>query len=96
MTAAALLQLKETGMSQKALVDAVRRRYATGLLLGEVRKSEGNSTLTIGNALNRYAEVGFITLTTGPKGRERTVRPGPQFEQLSRLEHRLAVNLQRP
>jgi glycerol-3-phosphate O-acyltransferase len=96
MTAATLLQLKDAGMSQKALVDAVRRRYATGLLLGEVRKPEGNSTVTIGNALNRYAEVGYITLTTGPKGRERSVRPGPQFEQLSRLEHRLAVNLQRP
>ena len=81
-------------MAHKALVDGVRRRYATGLLLGEVRRPEGNSSVTIGNALNRYIEVGFIALTTGPKGRERIVRPGPRFEELNGLQHQLAANLQ--
>ena len=94
MTAATLAHLKEAGMAHKALVDGVRRRYATGLLLGEVRRPEGNSSVTIGNALNRYIEVGFIALTTGPKGRERIVRPGPRFEELNGLQHRLAANLQ--
>jgi hypothetical protein len=94
MTAVTVEQLKEAGMAHKALVDAVRRRYATGLLLGEVRKPEGNSSVTIGNALNRYTEMGFIVLATGPKGRERIVRPGPRFEELNGLQQRLAANLQ--
>ncbi len=96
ITAATLMQLQEGGMTQKALMESIRRRYATGLLLGEVRKPEGNSVVTLGNALNRYAEVGYIVLSAGPKTRERSVRPGPQFAQLARLERRLANQLQQP
>jgi hypothetical protein len=80
-------------MSQKAVLDAIRKRYAAGLLLGEVRKSEGNSTVTLGNALSRYAETGCITITAG-KGRDRIVRPGPQFAELTGVERRLAAYLQ--
>lgn len=93
IAAVTLMALKPAGMPQKALIETMRRRYATGLLLGEVRKSEGNSSVTLGNALNRYAEVGLISVSSGPKGRERIVRPGPQFEQLDRLGRRLAAHL---
>ncbi len=96
LTAQTLMQLDERGMPQKTVVEAIRKRYATGLLLGEVRKPEGNSTVTLGNALNRYAEVGFITFATGAKGRERTVRRGPRFDGLSAIERRLAAQLEQP
>ncbi|MFI5365324.1 MAG: 1-acyl-sn-glycerol-3-phosphate acyltransferase [Candidatus Binatia bacterium] len=96
LTAQTLMQLDEGGLPQKAVVDAVRKRYATGLLLGEVRKPEGNSTVTLGNALNRYAEVGLITVTAAAKGRERIVRRGPRFNDLRGIERRLAAQLQQP
>ena len=38
----------------------MQKRYRTGLLLGEVRKPEGNSSVTLGNALNRFAELEFV------------------------------------
>ena len=94
MTAQTLARVVDGGMSQKAVLDAIRKRYAAGLLLGEVRKSEGNSTMTLGNALSRYAETGCITIAAG-KGRDRIVRPGPQFAELSGVERRLAAYLQR-
>jgi glycerol-3-phosphate O-acyltransferase len=94
MTAQTLARTVNGGTPQKALLDAIRKRYAAGLLLGEVRKPEGNSTVTLGNALSRYAETGFIAVTAG-KGRERVVRRGPQFGELGGMEQRLAAYLQR-
>jgi glycerol-3-phosphate O-acyltransferase len=96
MAAQALRQLGETPVPHKAMVESVGKRYATGLLLGEVQKPEGNSSVTLGNALSRFAEVGYITVTTAPKGRERLVRRGPHFEELAEVERRLATQLQPP
>ncbi|MFQ5665688.1 MAG: 1-acyl-sn-glycerol-3-phosphate acyltransferase [Candidatus Binatia bacterium] len=96
ITAQCLARLDNGGTPRKALVEAIRKRYTAGLLLGEVRKPEGNSTVTVGNALNRYAETEFITMVAGPKTREPIVRRGPQFSELSRLERRLAAHLAQP
>jgi len=96
MTAQTVARFDGTGTMQKALVDAVRKRYTTGLLLGEVHKTEGNSTVTVGNALSRYAELGFITVNAGAKGRERIVRRGPRFAELTTVEQRLAMHLAPP
>ncbi|MFI5397668.1 MAG: 1-acyl-sn-glycerol-3-phosphate acyltransferase [Candidatus Binatia bacterium] len=96
MTAQTLIELKAAGMTQKPLLEAIRRRYTTGLLLGEVHRPEGNSAVSIGNAISRYAEVGFITASAGQKGRDRIVRPGPHFAELSAVERRLAANLRQP
>jgi len=93
IAARTLATLDDGGLPQKAVLDAARKRYATSLLLGEVRRTEGNTVVTLGNALNRYAELGLITLTDGPKARERIVRRGPAFAELGRLEARLADNL---
>lgn len=93
MTAQTLARVVDGGMSQKALLDAIRKRYAAGLLLGEVRKPEGNSTVTLGNALNRFAETDCIVVTAG-KGRDRTVRRGARFGELGGMEQRLAAYLQ--
>ncbi len=94
MTAQALGRLTD-GVAQKALVETIRKRYAAGLLLGEVRKPEGNSTVTLGNALSRYAETGIIAITTS-RGRDRIVRRGQHFGALGGVERRLAANLQQP
>ncbi len=104
ITTRTLAQLSPDGMTQKAMLQTARERYQTGLLLGEVRKGEGNSVVTLGNALNRFAEMGFISVadsargrgTRAPKERERIIRRGPRFAELSRLERRLAAVLQQP
>jgi glycerol-3-phosphate O-acyltransferase len=96
ITAQTLLLLKEGGMAGKSVLEAVRQRYATGLLLGEVRKPEGNSTVTLGNVINRYTEMGLITSSVRAKGRDRLILPGPDFERLKSLERRLAATLQLP
>lgn len=87
-----LAQLSNAGMPQKAVLELARKRYSTSLLLGEVHRPEGNTTVTLGNALNRYAEVGFITIGASRKGREAVLRPGPAFAELQRLETRLAAS----
>jgi len=95
MTAQTLARLVDGGTSQKALVDAIRKRYNAGLLLGEVHKPEGNSMVTLGNAVNRFTEIEFIVATAG-KGRDRSLRRGPQFGELAAVERRLAGYLQQP
>ena len=90
-----LAQVDNGGTPQRTVLEAARKRYTTGLLLGEVRRPEGNSTVTLGNALNRFAETGFIVVSAGIKPRERIIRRGPHFTELARVERRLAENLQR-
>lgn len=94
MTAQTLAELQDDGLPHKAVLDAIRKRYATALLLGEVRKPEGNSMVTLSNAINRFTEIDFVTVSAGPKGRERLIRRGGQFDQLRRIERRLAAHLQ--
>ena len=77
-------------LSRKAAIELMRKRYATSLLLGEVRKPEGNSTITLGNALERCREMGVVAMEARSKGRDRMVRPGPLFDQLPILIGRLA------
>jgi glycerol-3-phosphate O-acyltransferase len=93
IAARTLAQIPDTGMPQKAVLEQARKRYSTSLLLGEVQRPEGNTLVTLGNALNRYAEVGFVTIAAPPKGRERVVSRGPAFVELQRMEARLAGHL---
>ncbi len=95
-TARTLAKLDDGGMPRKAVLETARKRYATGLLLGEVRRPEGNSTVTLDNALNRFAETGFIVVSAGLRGREKLIRRGPHFAELRHVERRLAANLQQP
>jgi hypothetical protein len=71
----------------------VRKRYDTGLLLGEVQRPEGNSVVTIENALNRYAEMELVELAGGRK--ERVVRAGLKQSDARALCERLAQHLRR-
>jgi len=88
-----VMQSTDGGMARKALIDAARKRYQTGLLLGEVRQPEGNSTVTLDNAVSRYAELGFLTVNSGVRSKERMVHRGPRFAELERTAQHLAASL---
>ncbi|HWP67507.1 MAG TPA: 1-acyl-sn-glycerol-3-phosphate acyltransferase [Candidatus Limnocylindria bacterium] len=68
---------------RRALLEAMRRQYRVSLLLGELTKPEGNSVVTFGNALSRFAELGFIRLGEAPQGRERWIERGPSYDGLA-------------
>ena len=92
IAAQTLLELPAAGVTEKALIDRMRKRYRTGLLLGEVRKSEGNSSVTLANAISRFAELEAVERRAG-KGKERQVLPGPRREALAALADRLAAGV---
>jgi glycerol-3-phosphate O-acyltransferase len=94
IAARTLEQLSDAGLSKKALLELARKRYGTGILLGEVQRPEGNNPVTLGNAFDRYAELGVVSIVPAPKGRDRLIRRGPAFAELQRLETRLATSLQ--
>jgi glycerol-3-phosphate O-acyltransferase len=88
IAAQTLLELREGGLAQKAVIERMQKRYRTGCLLGEVHKLEGNSSMTLGNALSRFTELDCVQLRAG-KGKERSVMRGPQFHTLSALAARI-------
>ncbi len=88
IAAQTLRELPETGLPQRAVLDRMSKRYRAGLLLGEVRKPEGNSSVTLGNAISRFAELDVIQVRAG-KGRDRQVDRGPRFAELSALLARI-------
>ncbi|MBI5503869.1 MAG: 1-acyl-sn-glycerol-3-phosphate acyltransferase [Deltaproteobacteria bacterium] len=90
-------QLGPEGMTQKALMEDVRRHYKTSLLLGEVSKPEGSSDAIFRDAFSRYTEMGYIrTEQRGRAGRERWVLRGPSWDKLEEfvlgLEESLRVH----
>jgi len=88
VAALGLMSVPEQGASRKDVLAQIQKRYGTALLLGEVLKPEGNSSVTLGNALSRYAEVGCIATRAG-KGRDVIVEPGPKFDDLPLLAERI-------
>ena len=92
IAAQVLLETPENGTPQKAVIDRMQKRYRTGLLLGEVRKPEGNSSVTLGNALNRFAELGCVEWRAG-KGKERIVARGASFDSLATVAARIGAGV---
>jgi glycerol-3-phosphate O-acyltransferase len=92
MAAQVLLELPEAGMSQRAAVERMQKRYRTGLLLGEVRKPEGNASVTLGNAISRFAELGWVQVRAG-KGKERIVTRGAKFDALGATAQRIGAGV---
>jgi glycerol-3-phosphate O-acyltransferase len=92
IAAQALLELRESGLAQKATIERMQKRYRTGLLLGEVHKTEGNSSVTLGNALSRFAELEFVQIRSG-RGKERTVLRAARFEQLAAVAARIGAGV---
>lgn len=82
--------LSEEGAGQTALVDEMRRLYRVSLLLGALRKPEGNNAVTLENALSRFQEMGFVAIERRGR-RERWVLRGPAFDRLAEVEKRLAT-----
>jgi hypothetical protein len=79
-------------VSQEVLLSRVRRGFTIAQLLGEVSKPEANSMITYTCALNRFAELEYVSFRTqGGKDKDRRVMPGPAHDQLPALVERLAV-----
>ena len=74
---------------RKAVLNLMRKRYETSLLLGELRKPEGCSTVTLGNAIERFRELELVAVQPGPKDRDRLLRPGENAAALPALIERL-------
>ncbi len=91
----AVAQLDTAGMTQKTFLEAAQKSYATSLLVGEVSRPEGNTVVTLGNALNRFAELGLVVLGRSERSRDRRVQRGPEFPNVEALMSRLAANLPR-
>jgi glycerol-3-phosphate O-acyltransferase len=91
IVAKTLLDLDADGFAYKAAIARMQKSFTMHQLLGQTRRPEGNSAVTFANALNRFAELGFITMARrGRGGRDRVVLPGPAIADLGALERRLA------
>jgi glycerol-3-phosphate O-acyltransferase len=78
-----LHRLGTDGLSEKTLLEEIRKYYKTCLLLGEVTKSEGAGDITLRNALSRFGEMGFVrTESRGRGGREKWMTRGNDWTSL--------------
>lgn len=92
VAAKALASFDGAGRSEKALVEAMRRSYRAHLLLGVLRKPEGNTTVTLQNAINRLQDLGYVAFESRGRGNRWVVR-GPRHAELSTIERRLAESV---
>ena len=93
IAAQALLELPDSRRRRRRpLLERMQKRYRTGLLLGEVRKPEGNSSVTLGNALNRFAELDCVQVRVG-KGKDRLVTRGAQFGAPRAIAERIGAGV---
>lgn len=71
------------GISEKSLVEEHRKNYEASLLLGEVLRPEGGTTVLFHNALNRFGELGFTVVKNPARGRrDRRIARGPKADGL--------------
>jgi hypothetical protein len=91
IVAKTLLDLDADGFTYKAAIARMQKSFTMHQLLGQTHRPEGNSAVTFANALNRFAELGYITMMRrGRGGREQVVMPGKSTAELAALERRLA------
>ncbi len=94
IVAKTLLDLDTDGLAQKAAIARMQKSFLMHQLLGQAQKPEGNSAITFQNAINRFAEMGSVTLTRrGRGGKEQAIVPGRLFADLAAVERRLAESL---
>ena len=80
----------EWPVSEAALLKRMRRQFATSLLLGEVKKPEGNSVITFQSSLSRLTELGHLGgERRGRGGREKWINRGPAIDRLPDLVRHL-------
>jgi hypothetical protein len=70
---------------RRAILEDMRRQFRTSLLLGNVHKPEGNSVVTFGNAISRFAELGYVRLGESQQGRDRWIERGAAHDELPAL-----------
>jgi hypothetical protein len=70
------------------LFESIRERFTTGLLLGELRKLEASSSVTLDNALHLFAELGAVLVAPG-SGRDMLISRGPRFSDLREIADRI-------
>jgi glycerol-3-phosphate O-acyltransferase len=93
VAAKALVSLPEEGLARGAVLERMHARYETGLLLGEVTKPEGNSRVTLGNTLSRFAEINCIKIEAADKGKDRMIQRGACFADLPPIAERIRASL---
>jgi len=94
IAAKTLVGLDAAGLAESALVKEMQRLYRVNLLLGVLRKPEGNTTVTLGNAVARLDELGHLKRETRGRG-NRWVLRGERFGELAVVEQRLAQSVTR-
>lgn len=93
-----LSRLEEAGISESMLLDRIGKRYQAAFLLGEVHKPEGESSLTIKNAIERFRLAGGIVTRARPgrlRARDGWVTPGGEMDAVRRWATRLEAALRR-
>ncbi len=94
IVAKTLLDVDADGLAQKAAIARMQKSFLMHQLLGQAQKPEGNSAITFENAINRFAEMGSVTLARrGRGGKEQAILPGRVFGELAAIERRLAESL---
>jgi glycerol-3-phosphate O-acyltransferase len=92
ITARTVMRQRDWPLSQKSLIARIQRAFGAAQLLGEMRKPEANSVMTYANALNRFAELGYIEVAEDARGgRDRKISPGRAFGELAALSERLGL-----
>ncbi len=91
IVAKTLLDVETEGLPYKTAIARMQKSFVMHQLLGQTRRPEGNSAVTFANALNRFAEVGYISIARrGRGGRDRVIVPGAAAADFASLERRLA------
>jgi glycerol-3-phosphate O-acyltransferase len=95
VAAKTLRALRPEGATEKGLLEQMHRTYRASLLLGVLRKPEGNTTVTLQNALGRLRELRCVDAGGERRGGPRVV-PGPQHGMLVQIEKRLTEGITTP
>jgi glycerol-3-phosphate O-acyltransferase len=96
VAAKAVRLLAATGESEADLLERMRRAYRAGLLLGTLRKPEGNTTVTLQNALERLRELGCVRRDAGGTRAASRMFPGPDHPGVFEIERRLMEAITTP
>jgi len=92
ITARTLTRQRDWPLAQKTLIARIQRAFRAAQLLGEMTKPEANSVMTYANALNRFAELGYVEVAEDARGgRDQKISPGRAFGELPALSDRLRL-----
>jgi glycerol-3-phosphate O-acyltransferase len=82
--------------SETQILAQMAKHFEAALVLGEVRKPEGATSVTFGNAISRLVEVGCLEREKRNGERDRYLRRGPQFRDLEAIVARIGASLTGP